>query len=255
MNCNEARNRIAAYVDGELSTPDSSRLDGHVSGCQDCRRERSVQSFVSRELRRELTYFHASDSLRRRIRAAVKSKPAARGDAWWHRLGWAALTPAAGFASVALLSANVVFLATLPSKEDRLAEDVLASHVRALMSSHPIEVASSDQHTVKPWYAGRLDFSPPVTDFARDGFPLVGGRLDYVDGRNVAALVYQRGRHQVGVFVWPASNGASERPETLARRGYNMLHWTQSGMSYWMASDLEAPELARLEKLLTSHSP
>jgi anti-sigma factor RsiW len=251
MKCSEARIRIAGYVDGELSTQDASRLATHIDGCVACRSERSVQSFVSFELRREATRYAAPAALHRRVRAALQAKPA-RGEAWWRRLAAPALAPAAGFAFAALVGSNAYLLAMQPSKDERVAEDVLTSHVRALMSSRPIDVASSDRHTVKPWYRGKLDFSPPVTDFASEGFSLAGGRLDYVDGHAVAALVYVHREHVIDVFVWPAANSASTPPAQLTRRGYNLLHATHAGMNCWIASDLEAPDLVELDRLLAA---
>ncbi len=250
MNCSEARIQLSGYVDGELSTSQGSRLEAHVSGCAACQRDRSVQSFVHEELRRELTRYVAPAALHRRVRAAMQAKSGESRASWWRRLNWAVLTPAAGMAFAALFSANLVILSALPSKEERLADEVLTSHVRALVASHAIDVVSSDRHTVKPWYTGKLDFSPPVTDFVADGFQLVGGRLDYVDGRTVAALVYRRGGHMIDVFIWPASGAAISRPSSLTRRGYNLVRSSHAGMSYWIASDLETPELIRLEELI-----
>jgi anti-sigma factor RsiW len=254
MNCSEARIQLCGYVDGELSASQSSHLDAHVSGCAACQRDLSAQSFVHTELRRELTRFEAPAALHRRIRAALQAKSAESRGSWWRRLSWAALTPAAGMAFAVLVCANVVILAALPSREDRLAEEVLASHVRALVASHAIDVASSDRHTVKPWYTGRLDFSPPVADFAADGFKLMGGRLDYVDGRTVAALVYEHGGHEIDVFIWPAPAAARVGASSFARRGYNLVHSNHAGMSYWIASDLEAPDLGRLEQLIAGNA-
>jgi anti-sigma factor RsiW len=250
MNCSDARNQLSGYVDGELTAAQVSHLDAHVSGCSACQRARTVQSFVHSELRRELVRHKAPAALHRRVRAALQGQSVAPRGSWWRRLSWVALTPALGMALAAAVTANVAIFAALPSKEDRLADEVLTSHVRALVASHVIDVASSDQHTVKPWYSGKLDFSPPVADFARDGFKLVGGRLDYVDGRTVAALVYRYGGHMVDVFVWPAPDAASERSSRLARRGYNLVHGSRAGMSYWIASDLGAPQLGRLEELI-----
>jgi len=254
MNCTEARASIAAYVDDELGTLECSRLDAHVRRCGACQRERSQQVFTSRELRRELTRFRAPARLHRRVRGATH-RGAEPAPAWWRRLVAAPLAPVAGFAFAALVSGNAYFLAALPSGEERLADNVLDSHLRAVMSGRAIDVVSSDQHTVKPWYSGKLDFSPPVSDFAAEGFPLVGGRIDYVERRAVAALVYQRRKHVVDLFIWPAAGSRESAPENLARRGYNVVHWTQQGMTYWLASDLEASELARLEALLVTAPP
>ena len=253
MKCAEARSRIAGYVDNELDNLECMRLDSHVSACGPCQHERTQQVFVSQELRRELTRFRAPARLHRRVRDSLR-KDRATAQPWWRRMGGSALVPAAGVAFAALFSANIFILASVPSAEDRLAGNVLDSHLRALMTARPIDVASSDQHTVKPWYAGRLDFSPPVTDYAAEGFPLIGGRVDYVDGRSVAALVYQHHKHVVDAFIWPSAGSSPKAPAVLAQRGYNLVHWTRDGMTYWLASDLETPELMHLEALLASSS-
>jgi anti-sigma factor RsiW len=127
---------------------------------------------------------------------------------------------------------------------------VLASHIRSLMPGHLTDVPSSDQHTVKPWFNGRLDFSPPVYDFSGRGYPLLGGRLDYVDGRAVAALVYGRRQHLINEFLWPAGRGAAAVPATRTSQGYHLLHWTTADYSYWVVSDLGLAELRDLAGLL-----
>ena len=127
--------------------------------------------------------------------------------------------------------------------------DVLDSHVRSLLGDNLIDVQSSDRHTVKPWLASRLDFSLPVQDFAGQGFPLRGGRLDFVDGRTAAVLVYDRGKHHINLFVWPADDGDSAVRE-VSRRGYTMLHWTRGGLNFWAASDVNADDLRAFAQLV-----
>ncbi len=131
-----------------------------------------------------------------------------------------------------------------------LADDVLASHIRSLMPGHLTDVPASDQHTVKPWFNGRLDFSPPVYDFSGRGYPLLGGRLDYVAGRAVAAVVYGRRQHLINELVWPATRDPAAAPSTLTRQGYHLLHWTTADYSYWVVSDLGLPELRDFTRLL-----
>jgi anti-sigma factor RsiW len=132
--------------------------------------------------------------------------------------------------------------------------EVLSSHLRSLMPGHLMDVVSTDQHTVKPWFDGRIDFSPPVSDFAADGYRLIGGRLDYLDRRPVAALVYQRRKHIVNVFVWPAADGSQSAVESTAHDGYNLLHWRRGGMNYWMVSDLNPQEMGIFAGLLRGES-
>jgi anti-sigma factor RsiW len=131
-----------------------------------------------------------------------------------------------------------------------LAHEVLAGHLRSLMPGHLMDVASTDQHTVKPWFNGRVDFSPPVSDFAAAGFRLAGGRLDYLDGRTVAALVYRRRKHIVNVFVWPAAESGESTIDSTAMDGFNLMHWRRGGMNVWLVSDLNPAELRDLARLL-----
>ena len=131
-----------------------------------------------------------------------------------------------------------------------LASDIVSSHVRSMMANHITDVSSSDSHTVKPWFSGRLDYSPPTKDLTEQGFRLIGGRLDYLDGRPVAALVYQRSQHFINLFVWPSNSLAIREQEQLARQGYNLIHWTMSGMTYWLISELNLTELNECARLL-----
>ena len=252
MECSEARNLIAAYVDGEASPARGAFLEAHLAGCLGCRRERAAQSFVHLELRRVATHHVAPPALRERVRALTQARRSAPREHWWTRWGAPLLAPAAGFAAAALLASNVYLAASRPSADERLAEDVVTSHVRALVSDRAIDVVSSDRHTVKPWYVGKLDYSPPVADYADQGYALVGGRLDYVGGRPVAALVYRHGVHVVDAFVWP--DGSTEAAPAVvhaeARRGYNLMHWSAKGMAYWLASDMDPVEMERLELLM-----
>jgi anti-sigma factor RsiW len=175
------------------------------------------------------------------VRAALKTAARARTP---HRFTlrdlWRPLALAAALAVVALGSWN---LSLRHAAGETLADDVLDSHIRSLMPGHLTDVLSSDQHTVKPWFNGRLDFSPPVHDFAGQGYPLLGGRLDYVNGRTVAALAYGRRQHLINVYLWPATRGPSDAPTTHDRQGYHLLHWTTTDYAYWVVSDLGPAEL------------
>jgi anti-sigma factor RsiW len=153
--------------------------------------------------------------------------------------------------AIGALAASLALFALVPSGQS-VEGQLIDAQARSLQAQHLVDVATSDRHTVKPWFNGRLDFSPPVVDAAAEGFPLVGGRLDYVDGRTVAALVYQRREHRVDLFAWPASGRAAEPLAVAERRGFNVLHWTRDGMRHWLVSDLEVAEMKRLAGLVAA---
>jgi anti-sigma factor RsiW len=160
---------------------------------------------------------------------------------------------AGAFAVLALFAVTAwQFLPGLrgPTSDHRLVAAVLSSHLRSLEASHLMDVASTDQHTVKPWFDGKLDFSPPVEDLASDGFPLVGGRLDYLEGRQVAALIYQRRKHFINVFVWPDARASSSTQTIQPQQGYNMMRWSRGGFQFWAVSDVSAQDLADFVRLL-----
>ena len=236
--------QLDAYLDGELAAPDAAELEAHLRACPECSRLERRRRAVSAAVREQVLRFPAPDTLRARVRAAVRAdvNRTAR-----HRSYWPALAVAASLAVVSLGSWQV---ALRRATSDALADQVLGSHVRSLMPGHLTDVQSTDQHTVKPWFNGKLDFSPPVYDFAGRGFPLIGGRLEYVAGRPVAALVYGRRQHLINVFLWPTEQGRSGGPTATTRQGYHLLHWTTPAYSYWVASDLGLPELRDFAALL-----
>jgi anti-sigma factor RsiW len=143
-----------------------------------------------------------------------------------------------------------------PGADQLLATQLIASHVRSLMANHLTDVASSDQHTVKPWLDAKLDFAPAVADLASEGFPLIGGRLDYLENRPVAALIYQRRKHFINLFVWPAESNATKATKAMSRQGYQLLHWVDSDFNYWAVSDVNEKDLQAFKQqfeLQTSH--
>ena len=205
---------------------------------------------LSRLIRTHATRHRASQALEAAVRTEVALESAsvrrpASSSRWrWPVWGFAG----AGFACGVVVSAVVMLVAGQPRDADKLEAELTSSHIRALMANHLTDVASSDQHTVKPWFQGKLDYSPPVQDLGAQGFSLVGGRLDYLSGRAVAALVYRRHDHLINVFVWP--DPAVTRRTLGAHQGYNVLHWSGGGMQYRAVSDLNTAELQTLGSLL-----
>jgi anti-sigma factor RsiW len=243
---------VQAELDGEIDAAEAAALAAHRAQCPICLAA-SAELTRARALIGEGLYQAAPQELRDRItaqiaaarprpRSAAAGSPRAAGFLrdWWRSAGSFGLGAAcaAGLA-LAVLAPGAFNLAEQPN----LAEEIVSGHIRALQPGHLEDVASTDRHTVKPWFDGRIDFAPPVKDLAAERFPLRGGRVDYVAGRPVAALVYQRDQHVIDLFVWPAAEHAARSPETAQRQGYNSVHWTENGMVLWAVSDVEAGQL------------
>ena len=240
---------ISPYLDGELDLTKSVEVETHLHDCPICTREYDSHQALRTAFRSPALHFKPSTGLQKRVRAAVRQ--AHRDETGTRHLSWKWLVVAV---SILLMLAVVPFyLYVAPSKDELLARDVVANHIRSLMANHLTDVPSTDQHTVKPWFNGKLDFSPPVKDLSEDGFPLIGGRLDYLDGRPVAALIYQRRQHYINVFVLPSTEQPNVAERELSRQGYNVVYWTGAGMKFWAVSDLNAGELQQFVTLLNTH--
>jgi anti-sigma factor RsiW len=240
--------QVDTYLDGELAAGDARALETHLAQCPDCTRFRDGRLELRAAIVAGVPTFQAPPALRERVLAAARGSSSPRAPRRFTVQNvWRPLALAASLAVVALGSWT---LALQRAAGEALADDVLASHIRSLMPGHLTDVPSSDQHTVKPWFNGRLDYSPPVYDFAGRGYPLLGGRIDYVGGRAVAALVYGRRQHVINVLLWPAASGPAGGPSTRTRHGYHELHWTTGDYTYWVVSDLGLAELQEFAQLL-----
>lgn len=253
MNC--SRELIEAYLDEELDASLRVAVERHLAACPDCSHVHAGLLEQKADIKAAAPYFRAPANLRRSIRGALEqaaaehSKPPALTAP---RRGMGITAPWRGLAIAAsLLLLISVFWNVIQMRPrtagSELADAIVTDHIRSLIGAHLLDVPSSDQHTVKPWFAGKLDFSPDVRDLSAQGFPLVGGRVEYLEGRRVAALVYQRRLHVINLFVWPAGPSGTEAP--ISRNGYNLIHWTTGPMTYWAVSDVNAADLAMLRDL------
>ena len=253
MNCDDARVLMHGHLDGELDLAGDLEVQRHIEECPRCVSEYAALRAMRTRLKDEAFRFEAPAALKERIRRAIPASPPSRAGAYPSRRGtWVprAIRFAVPMAIGAMLALIVAPRTIGPALNQRLASEVVASHVRSLMAAHLMDVASTDQHTVKPWFNGKLDFSPPVNDFAKDGFPLVGGRLDYIDGRPVAALVYQHGKQVINVFMWPTAGDATSAERIETEHGYHVEQLTVAGMNCWVVSDLNQQELDRFARLI-----
>lgn len=237
---------LQAEFDGELDAAQSIAITRHRESCACCHDAWERLLETRRVVREQASYHKASGALRARFDAVL---PDASGFAarahdksriWSPAALW---RPLAGFGlgAAAAAIATMLFLAPVPGTD--IADLVIASHVRSMQAGHLLDVASNDQHNVKPWFDGKVDFAPPVKNLADRGFPLVGGRLDYLQDRNVAALVYRSGPHVINVLIWPSGESKNAPPEPLEKGGYNIIRWSERGMAIWAISDLNASEL------------
>jgi anti-sigma factor RsiW len=250
MECSNTQTLLDAYVDGELDPLRHLEIEEHLHGCARCAQSCSDHQIIRGGLKTESLYFKAPADLQKRVQRSVRQAAKSEAPAGWFSGSWFKI--AAPLATAALVVLMLVPYFGGPSSDQLLTQEVVASHIRSLMVNHLADVPSTDEHTVKPWFNGKLDFSPPVSDLAKQGFPLVGGRLDYLSNRPVAALVYRRDKHVINVFVWPSDSSAQTAGPIKTQQGYHVVRWTSSGMNFWVVSDLERNELARFTDLLKS---
>jgi len=260
MNCTDSRIYLPAYLDDELDVAESLRVQRHLSECGNCRQAQDEQLALRSALRDPDLYALPSADFSKRIEAAVRraAKEEARSQpsSWFESLRLGSFQWVAAAAALVIVTTVGVFFVTnsMRSSHDQLvASAVLAGHIRSLQPGHLFDVASTDEHTVKPWFQGKLDFSPPVPDLSELGWILVGGRLDYVDGRPVAVLVYKRRMHNINVFLWPNHGSADDTIRQEDAQGYQILHWNGAETTYWVVSDLNKTELLGLAQALRGH--
>ena len=252
MSCELPRTMIHGYLDGELDAVRAAEFERHLEQCPECVTALESQESLRSSLQRAELYEKAPAELRQKVLSSLR--PAAGPIPFVAPRRRAAVGQWLAIAAVLLLLlySGWRLFPGLGQKNDQtaLAAQIVDAHLRSLEPGHLTDVISTDQHTVKPWFDGKLDFAPPVQDFAADGFPLTGGRLDVVGGRTVAALVYGRRKHFVNVFIWPSSN-PDAAPSSGAQQGYHWITWQKNGMAYWAVSDTAAADLDELQRLLS----
>ena len=248
MNCDRVRLLIDAYTTDELDPSAALDVEDHFKACPACAGELDAVRTLRRTVAESAPKYAAPEALRRRLSIPAASEAGAAEPRHLPRTKWPRVALAAAVGVLLLLPWLGLYWNASRAGAGRLAAEVTASHIRSLMSDHLLDVPSTDRHTVKPWFNGKLDFSPNVVDLGADGFVLVGGRLDYVDGRPVAAIVYRRRQHVINLFTWPAAG--PDRPPSLSQsKGYNVVTWTRDGMSSYAVSDLNREELQQFVEL------
>jgi anti-sigma factor RsiW len=251
MNCEDMQDFIHAYMDGELDLVRNLEIEKHIRDCQSCLREYKNYKALKSAMSSGSLYFKPPQDLKRRIQSAVR-KEEGKAEIMPRMAPWHWLSLGASLALVTVVIWTFVPVLTSHFGDDPLTQEIISGHVRSLMADHLTDVPSSDQHTVKPWFNGKLDFSPPVKDLANNGFPLIGGRLDYIGNKPVAVLVYKRRKHFINLFIWPSTRGSNVGEKMVMRQGYNLIHWTKSGMTYWAVSDLNNSELQEFVQAVQS---
>jgi anti-sigma factor RsiW len=250
LSCQTTQEFIHAYVDGELDLARSLEVEQHVQECPACASAYHNQTALRSAFKDGSLYHSAPPGLEKRIRSSLRRE--AKSEVGRRLFVWRWLP--VGAMALILLLGLVIWRAVpglRPSEDEFIAQEMVSNHVRSLqLESHRTDVISSDQHTVKPWFDGKLDFAPPVKDFSTQGFPLLGGRLEYLNNRAVAALIYQRQKHYINLYIWPAEQSNATSEVATKRQGYNLLHWTNSGMTYWAVSDLNGVELHEFARLV-----
>jgi anti-sigma factor RsiW len=244
MNCELSATTLHGYFDGELDAVRAAEFEQHMQACAQCQTSLRTMQSLRRELQKPDMYQTASSRLRSQIAQEI-GRDARRGSS----LNWKSFLIPAFSLAILLIAIGVAVSTQHKAYSARLQAELVDAHVRSLQPGHLTDVQSTDQHTVKPWFDGKLDFIPPVGDFSQQGFPLIGGRLDVIDGRDVAALVYGRRKHLINLFVWPAGKEPAVAGEGV-RRGYNWLSWRAGDTQFCLVSDTSLGDLRELRQLV-----
>lgn len=256
--CPEWALMLHGFVDDELDAAHSLQIERHIATCPHCAHELENIQALKHRIAQQGVHWRTPDHVRAQVLAAISREAAIRAHAPAGRPRFSLLEFVRRWLfvpSLAALAASLFLVVGPMSERTSIGDEVIASHVRSLLVDHLTDVATSDQHTVKPWFNGKIDFSPPVVDLAREGFPLQGGRVDYIGGRVVAALVFKRQSHVINLFVWPASDAtATTIKATSSRDGYNIENWRMGGLAYWAVSDVAADDLARFREAFSNRA-
>jgi anti-sigma factor RsiW len=237
MTCDEAEILLHALIDRELDAGHAREVEDHIAGCAACAAELAAYREMSKSVAAADLRYAAPPQLRRRIEAALPQSQAPNRRAVLRGF-------AMGSAVSAIAATGLVAIVLRSDDEARIMSEVVSAHLRSLQAGHLTDVISTDQHTVKPWFNGRLDVSPPVVDLTAQGFTLIGGRLDYVDARPIGAIVYRRRAHVINLFVAQTASTEHRAAKMETIQGFNIRSWSDRGLNYWAVSDLAADELA-----------
>ena len=268
MNCEEAAKLMDGYLDAELDPVTSQKIEQHLRDCRKCEQAYEVETAMAHAISQAVPYYKAPLELRERIQVSLREaigvstsrgaagvgplpgrRPEAVRRSVFFDMPWNWLALAAAIAVAAIVASIFLPRLSQPGADQFLATQLIANHVRSLMADHLTDVASSDQHTVKPWLDTKLDFAAPVLDLSGDGFPLIGGRLDYLDNHSAAALVYQRRKHFINLFIWPTTPKDSTGQTMVEREGYHLVHWSDGDFTYWAVSDVNINDLQSFKQL------
>jgi len=273
MKCEEAIKLVGGYLDGELDALTSEQVELHLQDCGKCKEAYDAERDLARAIR-SAPYYKSPVELGQQIRAslraevdgqeaqsvspdtrAVNSAKHSKPRVIIFRSQWNWLALAAAIVVAAVIGYTLAPRLQRGAGDQFLATQLIASHVRSLMANHLTDVASSDQHTVKPWLDTKLDFAPTVFDLTNDGFPLIGGRLDYIENRPVAALIYQRRKHFINLFIWPAESVMTTANKTISHQGYQLVHWIDGDFNYWAVSDVSDADLQLFRQAFEKQLP